>query len=66
MKRDILNYLGEKIGELELPDNTPEKDWQERLSVYAQKPITLENKKDETNWDDYKGGGPLWFSPPND
>lgn len=35
MIRDILNYLGEKIGELDLPDNTPEEVWVEKLSVYA-------------------------------
>lgn len=38
MVRDILNYLGDKIGELELPDSTPEEVWQERLSKFAQSP----------------------------
>jgi hypothetical protein len=34
MKRDILNYLNEKIGEMELPDNTPEEIWEKLLSPY--------------------------------
>jgi hypothetical protein len=38
MKRDILNYLGEKIGEMELPDSTPEKVWVKKLLAYAQPP----------------------------
>lgn len=37
-KRDILNHLGEKIGELELPEGTPENVWQARLSAFAQPP----------------------------
>jgi hypothetical protein len=39
MKRDILNYLNEKIGELELPDETSEDVWQKKLAVYALPPI---------------------------
>ena len=38
MIRDILNHLDEKIGELELPDNTPEEVWQERLARYRVAP----------------------------
>lgn len=38
MIRDILNYLGEKIGELELPDDTSEDIWQEKLSKYTLPP----------------------------
>lgn len=35
MKREILNYLGEKIGELELPDETIDEVWEEELAKYA-------------------------------
>ena len=38
MKRDILNYLGQKIGELELSDDTPEEVWNQKLAVYAKAP----------------------------
>lgn len=38
-KRDILNYLGEKIGELELPIGTSEEIWQAKLALYAIPPI---------------------------
>jgi hypothetical protein len=34
MKRDILNYLNEIVGELELPDNTSEEVWQKKLDQY--------------------------------
>jgi hypothetical protein len=37
-KRDILNYLGDKIGELELPSNTSEEIWQKKLALYAMAP----------------------------
>lgn len=40
MKRDILNYLDQKIGELELPDNTSEQEWEERLAIYKVAPPT--------------------------
>lgn len=40
MTRDILNHLGKKIGELELPDGTSEEVWTEKLSVYATPPPT--------------------------
>lgn len=38
MKRDILDYQGNKIGELELPDDTSEEVWQKKLSFYTQTP----------------------------
>ncbi len=38
MKRDILNHLGEKVGELELPEGTPEQVWAEKLAAYAKPP----------------------------
>lgn len=40
MKRDILNYLDEKIGEMELPDSTPEEVWEQKLSIYKVSPPT--------------------------
>lgn len=42
MIRDILNYLNEKIGELELPDDTTEQEWQERLTLYKVAPPSPE------------------------
>lgn len=41
MKRDIVNHLGEKIGELELPDNTPAEVWEARLATYSTAPSAL-------------------------
>jgi hypothetical protein len=38
--RDILNYLGEVVGTLELPDNTSEEVWAEKLALYAAPPPT--------------------------
>jgi len=38
MIRDILNHLGQKIGELELPDGTSEQVWAEKLAPYAVAP----------------------------
>lgn len=38
MKRDILNYLNVKIGELELPEGTSEEVWEQKLAVYAEPP----------------------------
>ena len=38
MTRDILNYLGEVIGQLDLPDDTPEEIWEEKLAKYAAPP----------------------------
>ena len=37
-KRDILNHLGVKIGELELPNETTEEQWQEKLAAYSVDP----------------------------
>lgn len=41
MKRDILDYLGNKIGELELPDDTSEEIWTSKLSVFASAPVVV-------------------------
>lgn len=41
MIRDVLNYLGEKVGELELPDGTSEEVWAAKLAPYAVAPTTL-------------------------
>jgi hypothetical protein len=38
MTRDILNYLGEVVGQLELPDGTSEEVWAEKLAPYARSP----------------------------
>lgn len=40
MVRDILNYLDEKTGELELPDGTPEEVWEVKLAPYRIPPLT--------------------------
>ena len=61
--RDILDHLGNKIGKLELPENTSEEVWAEKLSVYKQKPIISEEK---TDWSNYKGGGFFGFNPPEE
>lgn len=42
MKRDILNYLGDKIGELELPEGTSEEVWDKKLAVYSAPPVVEE------------------------
>lgn len=39
MIRDILNYSGDVIGTLELPDDTSEDIWQQKLAVYAAPPV---------------------------
>lgn len=36
--RDILDCQGNKIGELNMPDGTPEQDWAEALAPYALPP----------------------------
>lgn len=41
MKRNILNHLGEVIGELELPDNTSEDTWTAQLATYGIAPSSL-------------------------
>lgn len=38
MIRDILNANNEVIGQLTLPDDTPEEIWQEKLAEYLPKP----------------------------
>ena len=40
MIRDILNRLDEKIGELELPDDTTEEVWEKELAPYKVAPPT--------------------------
>lgn len=44
MIRDILDYNGNVVGQLELPDDTPEQVWQEKLAFFALPPkvATLE------------------------
>ncbi len=37
-KRDIYNHLGQKVGELELPNETTEEQWAEKLAPYAVDP----------------------------
>lgn len=39
--RNILDYQGNIIGELSLPDDASETDWQHALSTYAQPPISV-------------------------
>lgn len=41
-KRDIYNYYGVKIGELELPNSTTEDEWLEKLAEYAKPPKTFD------------------------
>lgn len=40
--RDILDYQGVKIGELELPDGTSEEEWASKLAQFAIAPPTEE------------------------
>lgn len=39
MIRDILDYQGNVIGQLELPDNTSEDVWTQKLAKYNQPPV---------------------------
>lgn len=41
MRRDILDYNGNKIGDMELPDDTSEQVWAEKLAPYAAGPGSL-------------------------
>lgn len=41
--RDILNYLGQKIGELSLPDDSSETDWANALAAYSQPPKPIKD-----------------------
>jgi hypothetical protein len=52
MKRNILNYQGTKIGELELPDGTPESVWQAKLAPYVVAPAPAQSQK-EKDYDRY-------------
>lgn len=36
--RPILNHIGEEVGILELPDDTPESVWEKQLAEYAAPP----------------------------
>lgn len=38
MKRDILDYQGNKLGELELPDGTTEEVWEAKLAHFSKPP----------------------------
>lgn len=40
-KRKIYDYNSNEIGELELPSDTPEEVWTEKLAVYSQQPIKI-------------------------
>lgn len=40
IKRDIINYLDEKVGEIEFPDETPEAVIEAKLAKYALPPPT--------------------------
>lgn len=37
-KRNLIDYLGNIIGELDLPNNTPESVWAEKLAIAAKPP----------------------------
>jgi hypothetical protein len=39
-KRNILDWQGRVIGEMELADGTPEEVWEKKLAVYAAPPVT--------------------------
>lgn len=41
MKRNILDYQGNTIGELELPDDTPEEIWESRLAQFSKAPVKI-------------------------
>lgn len=43
-KRDILNWQGIKIGEMEMPDGTPEERWAKLLEPYAKHPPSDDEK----------------------
>lgn len=47
MTRDILDYQGNVVGELDLPDDTSEAVWAEKLAVYA-RPPTIQVSPDVT------------------
>lgn len=40
-KRNIVNYLGQVVGEMELPDNTSEAVWAEKLAPYLRNPADV-------------------------
>lgn len=43
--RPILNYLGETIGQLELPYGTSEEVWTLKLSMFSQPPSSVSTKE---------------------
>lgn len=46
MKRDILNYNNEKIGELEMPNSTSEEAWEKALAPYRVAPPSAQEIAD--------------------
>lgn len=40
-KRDILDYQGIKVGEMELPSGTSEETWQSQLAMYSRPPTVI-------------------------
>jgi hypothetical protein len=42
--RDILNYLGETIGQMQLPDGTSEEVWAAKLAPFAAAPPSAESQ----------------------
>jgi hypothetical protein len=44
MIRNILDYQGNILGQLELPDDTPEEIWTQKLSPYAKPPPSPEEQ----------------------
>lgn len=47
MLRDILNSDGEVVGKLELPDDTPDAVWSEKLEVYSMTPEEVQKTTPE-------------------
>jgi len=55
MVRNILNYLGQVIGTLELPDDTTEEVWAEKLAPYAVAPPSQSEIWEQTALASYYG-----------
>jgi hypothetical protein len=47
MIRDIKNYLDEVIGQMELPDETTESEWAEKLAPFCKSPKSTLEKQTE-------------------
>lgn len=45
MKRNIVDYQGNVLGELELPDGTSEEVWQKKLAPYLTAPVVLSQQE---------------------